>query len=1428
MGTTYLDVDDISWNISNNGTTVYGQTGTEQIVIDAGVTGVVTDQNVERVDMAGAAADFTYLQQGNQLLIYTGGVLTATVPLQIDTDGTQLVFSDGSVEAVLDDGVMTLGGATVDATAAGAVVPTTIIDAGTVSEAVVTPPVAAASLSIADVTVAEDGANATFTVTLSTAPGTGEIVTVAYATADGTAIAGTDYTTATGTLTFAEGVTTQTITVPIIDDTVIGTTDAFTVNLSGVTGTIGTTAATISDASATGTITENDVAVAGDTFTLTTSADLVTGTDGDDTINGLVGTIAETGALSDTFQSVDIIDGGAGTDTINISLSTQTTPGPGAKVTNVENVKFTDYSGVDLNMTNMSGVTSFTNISSISDTGITGVSEIFDITVQNVNGYETKMTYTGTTLAGVSDSVNITLNKATNDANVTLTDAANDYETINVTSSGGANRVDLGGTALDAATTLNISGDQDLNIDDTDNTTAMAALKTVNASTFTGNLTASLINSATDITITGGTGDDKITMVGLNKDDTLDLGAGTDSLTLNLADATSSTTAGTLTGIEEIIFFTNTNSTAAQEASTYNLSGATELTTITMNKEDTAAQQATVTVNKLVATATTVNYNANGATVDSTIDYLVYSLATSTGTSDALTLNFYNVDANGVAIDPGKGVQFDTDLTANGIENITINTTGLGADTNATTQDGGINLDLTANANKSLTIVSDTFVDMSGTALDGSVHTVDASEASAGIKLDLSAIADADDTGTKVVSVTTGDGKDTLTDILTIGSVKNTINTGAGDDTVTVTAATALQETLTLNTGDGDDALTVTGGDDFEEAISIDLGAGNDNYTTSGGVVSFTVASTLAFGDGTADTLKINSTGLANFSNATITGLEIITLQDGDYYLPFDSLNGASIDIRNFGNDTGTIVGTSSADIIDLTLTSGQFSSTALQDIDFIDVGTNNLNNVNGAGGNDTITGNDNANTILGEAGNDTITGGAGADVLSAGAGTDQFVFAVGTDSFTGTVDTVKTFTDGTDILVLTGTEGVADAMKTAITTDVSGNFTVNGGTDYKIMLESDAIGTSIDSTTINAASYQLGTATAVYQMAADSEALGGSNADYITAGASTAGITGGAGADVLTGGAGTDQFIFAVGTDSFTGTVDTVKTFTDGTDILVLTGTEGVADAMKTAITTDVSGNFTVNGGTDYKIMLESDAIGTSIDSTTINAASYQLGTATAVYQMAADSEALGGSNADYITAGASTAGITGGAGADVLTGGAGVDTVVFSNTALIKSTTDTIASLSSTDNIDIQATAAGEFGDLHTGNGTAFEGALAGDVSTAVSLAGGGAVALSAATDNVILIAGTVAGGLTGLNAALVAGTTTEIQENGGLSFTAGDEMVIVVENATSGDAEIGIVTFAGAYTGGNGATYEHLATVDLTGVTTAQVAATIDFIA
>ena len=108
-------------------------------------------------------------------------------------------------------------------------------------------------LNIADATVVEGNAgttNAVFTVTLSATRTVN--VTVTYATSNGTATAGSDYTATSGSLTFTPGVTSRTISVPIIGDKTKESNETFIVTLSGPNG------AYLGDATATGTIVNDD------------------------------------------------------------------------------------------------------------------------------------------------------------------------------------------------------------------------------------------------------------------------------------------------------------------------------------------------------------------------------------------------------------------------------------------------------------------------------------------------------------------------------------------------------------------------------------------------------------------------------------------------------------------------------------------------------------------------------------------------------------------------------------------------------------------------------------------------------------------------------------------------------------------------------------------------------------------------------------------------------------------------------------------------------------------------------------------------------------------------------------------------------------------------------------------------------------------
>jgi Ca2+-binding RTX toxin-like protein len=173
------------------------------------------------------------------------------------------------------------------------------------------------------VTIVEGSAittNLTFTVSLSAA--STQTVTVNYTTVNGTATAGTDYTATSGTLTFAPNQTSQTITLPILNDNLNEPNEIFTVTLSNPVN------ATISQAVGTGTITDTlrravttTLAAGVENLTLTGTGNIkgtgnannnvITGNGGNNILNGGAGNDRLVGGLGN-----DILIGGLGNDTL--------------------------------------------------------------------------------------------------------------------------------------------------------------------------------------------------------------------------------------------------------------------------------------------------------------------------------------------------------------------------------------------------------------------------------------------------------------------------------------------------------------------------------------------------------------------------------------------------------------------------------------------------------------------------------------------------------------------------------------------------------------------------------------------------------------------------------------------------------------------------------------------------------------------------------------------------------------------------------------------------------------------------------------------------------------------------------------------------------------------------------------------------------
>jgi len=103
--------------LADSGITVYGGLGTDIVSINSGANNIILDQNIDRINLPGAVSDFKFRQAGNELVAYdsTGTMTIVTIPVQADTDGTQIGFNNGSTyDAKFNTGHILIGGATVD------------------------------------------------------------------------------------------------------------------------------------------------------------------------------------------------------------------------------------------------------------------------------------------------------------------------------------------------------------------------------------------------------------------------------------------------------------------------------------------------------------------------------------------------------------------------------------------------------------------------------------------------------------------------------------------------------------------------------------------------------------------------------------------------------------------------------------------------------------------------------------------------------------------------------------------------------------------------------------------------------------------------------------------------------------------------------------------------------------------------------------------------------------------------------------------------------------------------------------------------------------------------------------------------------------------------------------------------------------------
>ena len=315
------------------------------------------------VDVTFATADGT-ATAGEDFVGQTG---TLTFADGVTSQTITVAITDDTDDEADETFTVSLSGPTSGATLGTVTSSTvTIVD----NDDVMVPVPGTFSISPATVSVNEDGGTATFTVT-RTGGSDGDVM-VDFATADGTATAGSDYTAQTGTLNFADGVTTQTITVAITDDAAQENDETFTVAISNATGGAGLGTTT----SSTATILDNDNATP---------------------IPGVL-------SISPATVSVDE-DGGSVTFTV-----TRTTGSDGAVAVDFATANGTatagsDYTAQTGTLNFADGETSQTITVAITDDAIDENDETFTVAISNATGGATLGTVTTSTATIVDNDV---------------------------------------------------------------------------------------------------------------------------------------------------------------------------------------------------------------------------------------------------------------------------------------------------------------------------------------------------------------------------------------------------------------------------------------------------------------------------------------------------------------------------------------------------------------------------------------------------------------------------------------------------------------------------------------------------------------------------------------------------------------------------------------------------------------------------------------------------------------------------------------------------------------------------------------------------------------------------------------------------------------------------------------------------------------
>lgn len=573
----------------------------------------------------------------------------------------------------------------------------------------------------------------------------------------------------------------------------------------------------------------------GGSYTLSEQIETTTGTGGDDTFNAYTKYVAGVGQTA-TLQSGDTVNGSGGTDTLNADLFGGGTVVP--TLNGVENLVLSDYNGMTLDLSGVTGMTSVNYRLLIGNTTLNNASSIFDLSATNITGdRDITVAFLDDAVSGTADTLNVGVTASDLD-DLILNNTTNlGIETLNINVGSGTSSIDtVQGTAV--ATPLAnvmVTGAGHLTSDLT-NGGANTSLITVDGSAATGNLKLT-VGVAQDQTIKSGAGNDVLTFgATLTDKDTVDGGSGTDRI-VGTGDL-NKTSYSKVTNVEEVQMTTDGGDGGTTDTlNAGGFSGATTFVGQIQNAQTTNSDDISIT--GLAATASvTIQNNKDDATGDGTIDDVTIAGANTTGADDTLSLTL-----NGARADKSLAIN---DLTANGYETINIMSTGVTP--NANTIGNFITATLTDTSLTKLVATGDRMLDIDGFAL--ATKTIDASAMTASFAVQL-------------------------------GAANQTVTGGSGDDTVTIDPANLTKDD-TINAGAGTDTLAFSADADF---------SGSTNAAKLGGVSNF---EKIGLGAASVD-LKLDDISMGAFSNATVA-----IAVTGD-------VTGTTVDVQNVKGSNSNI-----------------------------------------------------------------------------------------------------------------------------------------------------------------------------------------------------------------------------------------------------------------------------------------------------------------------------------------------------------------------------------------------------------------------------------------------------------------------------------------------------------------------------------------